>query len=34
MWKDEDYLRRKEARASREDKRDIIPKCIIEVGNF
>ena len=33
MWKDEDYLRRKEA-TSREDKRDIIPKCIIEVGNF
>ena len=34
MWKDEDYLRHKEARTALEDKRDIIPKCIIEVGNF
>ena len=34
VWKDEDYLRRKEARTALEDKRDIIPKCITEVCKF
>ena len=34
MWKDEDYLRCKEAKTALDDKRDIITKCIIEVGKF
>ena len=31
VWKDEEYLLRKETRTSRYDKREIIPSCIIEV---
>ena len=32
VWRDDGYLRRKEARTVREDRRDIIPDCIVEVG--
>ena len=31
VWHDEDYLRRKEARTVRDDRRDIMPDCVIEV---
>jgi len=31
VWKNEDYLKRKEARNVREDKKDIIPDCILTV---
>ena len=34
MWKDEEYLRRKEMRTVRDDKRDIIPMCIITVSTM
>ena len=35
LWKDEEYLTRKEARTVRHDKRDIMPSCVIKVGlNF
>ena len=33
VWRDEEYLQRKERRTVRVDKRDIIPKCIITVSN-
>ena len=32
VWKDEGYLQHKETRTAREDKRDIMPKCIVEVS--
>ena len=31
VWRDEDYLSRKESRTSRDDKREIMPDCVIEV---
>lgn len=31
LWQDEQYLRRKELRTVRDDKRDIIPDCVIRV---
>ena len=31
VWRDEGYLLRKEERTARDDKRDIIPDCIIKV---
>ena len=31
LWRDEEYLRRKENRTRRADRRDIIPTCIIQV---
>ena len=36
VWKDEEYLQRKKTQTVRDDKRDIIPKCIItvSVNNF
>ena len=34
FWRDEAYLRRKESRTQREDKREIIPDCIVEVGAY
>ena len=33
VWRDEEYLQRKEQRTVRGDKRDIIPKCVITVSN-
>ena len=33
VWRDEEYLQRKEQRTVRADKRDIIPKCVITVSN-
>ncbi len=33
VWRDEEYLQRKEQRTVREDKRDIIPKCVVTVSN-
>ena len=32
VWKDEGYLQHKETRTAREDKRDIMPKCIVVVS--
>ena len=34
MWNDEEYLQRKEERTLRDDKRDIIPNCIITESFF
>ena len=34
LWRDEEYLARKEIRTSRDDKRDIIPKCVITVSSL
>ena len=31
VWRDEDYLSRKETRTARDDKREIMPDCVIEV---
>ena len=33
VWRDEEYLRRKELRTALMDKREIIPKCVITVSN-
>ena len=32
VWRDEEYLQMKESRTSRDDRREIIPKCIITVS--
>ena len=32
VWRDEEYLYRKEARTARDDRRDIIPDCILAVS--
>ena len=32
VWRDEEYLQRKEQKTVRGDKRDIIPKCVITVS--
>ena len=34
LWNDEEYLQRKEERTVRDDKRDIIPNCIITVSFY
>ena len=34
VWDDEEYLQRKEARTVRDDRHDIIPKCIITVSDI
>lgn len=34
VWGDEEYLKKKEARTSRDDRREIIPKCIITVSGI
>ena len=34
LWNHEEYLQRKEERTVRDDKRDIIPNCIITVSFF
>ena len=31
LWRDDEYIQRKELRTTRDDKRDIIPKCVIMV---
>ncbi len=31
VWQDEEYLRAKELRTARDDRRDIMPRCVIEV---
>ena len=31
VWRDRDYLRRKELRTDRDDHRDIMPDCVIDV---
>ena len=31
FWEDSEYLRRKQERTSRDDRRDIIPDCVIKV---
>ena len=28
VWQDEEYLRRKEARTTRDDRRDVMPTCV------
>ena len=33
VWRDEEYLQRKEQRTAREDKREIIPKCVIVISS-
>ena len=33
VWRDEEYMKRKEERTARDDRREIIPLCIIEVRN-
>ena len=33
VWRDEEYLRRKETRTVRDDKRDIMPACVLTVSN-
>ena len=32
VWRDEGYLRRKERRTRRDDRRDVMPDCVIEVS--
>ena len=32
LWQDQEYLRRKEQWTTRDDKRDIIPDCVTQVG--
>ena len=32
VWRDEGYLRRKEGRTRRDDRRDVMPDCVIEVS--
>ena len=34
VWADEEYLRRKEARTVRDDRRDIMPDCVLEVQSY
>ena len=34
MWRDEVYLARKGSRTTREDRREIIPECIIKVSEI
>ena len=31
LWEDAEYLRRKEMRTTKEDRRDIMPDCVIKV---
>ncbi len=31
LWSDPEYLRRKQGRTVRHDRREVIPECIIEV---
>ena len=31
VWKDEEYIRRKQARTTRDDKREVMPKCVQQV---
>ena len=31
VWKDEEYLSRKQQRTVRDDRRDVMPNCVIEV---
>ena len=33
LWKDDDYLSRKEEKTARDDKRDVMPDCVIKVIN-
>ena len=32
LWQDEEYLSRKELRTARDDKRDIMPECVVKVN--
>lgn len=34
VWQDAEYLQRKEFRTARDDKRDIMPDCVIQVGTI
>ena len=34
VWRDEEYLQRKEFRTARDDKRDVMPDCVIRVGRI
>ena len=33
LWQDQQYLRQKEARTVRDDRRDIMPECVLTVNN-
>jgi len=34
VWRDREYLMRKAAKTSREDRREIIPDCVIKVSSI
>ena len=31
VWRDKEYLRRKETRTAKDDRREIMPHCIVQV---
>ena len=34
LWRDPEYLQRKEGRTARDDRREILPYCVIAVSNI